>query len=135
MKSIVVIGLVLGIATGCTTTSKTKKEKIKTSDVYKKSAVVESISGGTVVQQLSRSKWIQVREETKDEYLKIYGAMGAKEWNIAINESKNLLRKKPKNRVALTNLATAYAMKKKLRKSSLLWKVIREISWFACRYT
>ena len=86
MKSIVVIGLVLGIATGCTTTSKTKKRKLKTSDVYKKSAVVESISGGTVVQQLSRSKWIQVREETKDEYLKIYGAMGAKEWNIAINE-------------------------------------------------
>ena len=53
MKSIVVIGLVLGIATGCTTTSKTKKRKLKTSDVYKKSAVVESISGGTVVQQLS----------------------------------------------------------------------------------
>lgn len=118
MKSIVVIGLVLGIATGCTTTSKTKKRMLKTSDVYKKSAVVESISGGTVVQQLSRSKWIQVREETKDEYLKIYGAMGAKEWNIAINESKNLLRKKPKNRVALTNLATAYAMKRNYEKAA-----------------
>ena len=106
----------LSIATGCSTTGKTKKRKLKTSDVYKKSAVVESIAGGTVVQQLSRSKWIQVREETKDEYLKIYGALGAKEWNIAINESKKLLRKKPKNRIALTNLSTTYAMKKIIKK-------------------
>ena len=91
MRSLLVIGLVFGMTTACTTTSKSKKSKIKSSDVYKKSAVVESIAGGTVVQQLSRSKWIQVREETKDEYLKIYGALGAKEWNVAINESKKLL--------------------------------------------
>lgn len=116
----------LSVATGCSTTSKSKKKKLKTSDVYQKSAVVESIAGGTVVKQLSRSKWIQVREETQDEYLKIYGALGAKEWNIAINESKKLLRKKPKNRIALTNLATAYAMKKNYDKAAYYGKLLEK---------
>ena len=126
MKSLLLIGLMLTLATACSTTGKPKKKKLKTSDVYTKAAVVESIAGGTVVQQLSRSKWIQVREETKDENLKIYAAMGAKEWNIAINESKKLLRKKPKNRIALTNLATAYAMKRNYEKAAYYGKLLEK---------
>ena len=51
------------------------KEKLKTSDVYKKSAVVESIAGGTLYNNYQLSGF---RLEKKlDEYLD-HGALGAK---------------------------------------------------------
>ena len=37
---------------------------------------------------------------------------------VAINESKSLLRKSPKDEIALTNLATAYAMKRDYERAS-----------------
>ena len=42
------------------------------------------------------------------------------------NESRDLLIKKPKNRIALTNLATAYAMKRNYEKASYYGKLLEK---------
>lgn len=78
---------------------------------YDRSQIVHQTSGRNVVTHLDRDFWIETRQTSNNEHMKLYSGLGMKEWDVAINDARLYLRDHPNDRVALTVLATALAMK------------------------
>lgn len=78
----------------------------------KKSGAVVHHSGHSrpSVTKLDRDSWIEIRKSSKDDYTKMYAALGAGEWDVAIADARNYLASHPKDVHALTVLATSLAM-------------------------
>lgn len=73
--------------------------------------VVHQTSGKTLMKQISRDRWVEVKNTTKNEHLKLYANLGAAEWDVAVADARNYLQKNPGDEVGLTVLALALTMK------------------------
>lgn len=73
--------------------------------------IVYQTSGKSLMQQISRDKWVSIRSSSKNEYMKLYASLGAAEWDVAITDARNFLQNNPKDEVGLTVLSLALTMK------------------------
>jgi tetratricopeptide (TPR) repeat protein len=90
-------------------------------DAKKKDARIES-GEMVVVQQagarkpliskFDREQWVSIRRNTNKSHIKAYAALAAGEWEVAIKEAHAYLKTTPKDKVALTILASSLIMQK-----------------------
>jgi tetratricopeptide (TPR) repeat protein len=64
------------------------------------------------MRKLDRDAWVQIRNSTKNEHIRLYAALGAAEWDVAVSDARAFLQNRPQDEVALTVLAIGLAMKK-----------------------
>jgi len=119
----VVLGLCLISLNACTTlrgtdspSSESRKGASKLS--YNKTPIVQQTNGRNIMRKLDRDVWVEIRNSTKNEHIKLYGAMGAGEWDVAIADAHAYLQNRPQDEVAMTVLAISLAMKKNFSLSS-----------------
>lgn len=74
--------------------------------------VVQQTNGNEVMTQIDRETWVQLRKAANSDEVKLYATLGAKEWEVAASDARSYLRENPKNKTALTVLATSLAMQK-----------------------
>lgn len=86
--------------------------------------IVHQTSGSEVMTQIDRDYWVQLSKKTNDDRTRLYAILGTKDWNLAVQESRNYLKKKPRDRSALTVLAIGLAMQKKYKLAAYYAKVI-----------
>ncbi|MBF0441841.1 MAG: tetratricopeptide repeat protein [Oligoflexales bacterium] len=102
------------ITSACTTLSRNNNEEshadIVGKDTYGESVVMQSRSKSPVISKLDRDSWIHIRKNTKDDHLRLYAVLGAREFRVAIEESRAYLQKHPRDLVAMEVLSTALAM-------------------------
>ncbi|WP_176736976.1 tetratricopeptide repeat protein [Oligoflexus tunisiensis] len=79
---------------------------------YSKAPIVHQTSGHTIMRKLNRDNWVQIRNSTKSEHIRLYAALGAAEWDVAVSDARVYLQNHPQDEVALTVLALGLAMKK-----------------------
>jgi cytochrome c-type biogenesis protein CcmH/NrfG len=112
LKKILLVSSIL-LATACSTTGgssgsgKPGEAKLD----FEQQPIVLQTSGKTLMKQISRDRWINVRNSTKNEHVKLYANLGAAEWDVAIADARNYLQNHPQDEVALTALALALTMK------------------------
>jgi tetratricopeptide (TPR) repeat protein len=95
--------------TACTTTSGDQKGV----DVAMSQPIVQQVgSSKPAVANLKRDSWVEIRKSSDSQIVKMYAALGASEWNVAISDARAYLEKKPKDLDALTVLAIGLAMNK-----------------------
>jgi tetratricopeptide (TPR) repeat protein len=78
---------------------------------YDQAPIVHQTNGKDILTRLSREGWIQKRKTASSDQMRLYSSLGTREWDVAINDARAYLQDHPKDRVALTVLATALAMK------------------------
>ncbi len=103
------------LSTSCATLSRLgKEEKVPavTRLSYSKDPIVQQTSGRDILRKLDRETWVDIRNSTKDEYIRLYATLGTGEWDVAISDARAYLQKQPKDEVALTVLSLGLAMKK-----------------------
>ncbi|MBC7531668.1 MAG: hypothetical protein H7318_08830 [Oligoflexus sp.] len=112
-KKIILVSSIL-LAPACNTTGgdtgpggKVVEPKLDFAD----KPIVLQTSGKTLMRQISRDRWVAVRNTTKSEHVKLYANLGAAEWDVAITDSRNYLQNHPQDEVGLTVLALALTMK------------------------
>jgi tetratricopeptide (TPR) repeat protein len=109
------MSLVLASLTACTTLSQLREEKkvpAVTRLTYSKDPIVQQTSGRDILRKLDRETWVEIRNTSKDEYIRLYATLGTGEWDVAVSDARAMLQKQPKDEVALTVLSLALAMKK-----------------------
>lgn len=74
--------------------------------------VVQQTNGNEVMTQIDRETWVQLRKAANSQEVKLYATLGAKEWEVAASDARAYLSANPKNKTALTVLATSLAMQK-----------------------
>lgn len=74
--------------------------------------IVQQTNGNEVMTQIDRETWVQLRKAANSQEVKLYATLGAKEWEVAASDARAYLRDNPKNKTALTVLATSLAMQK-----------------------
>ena len=93
------------LAVSCETTrSRSSSSSYKTLHVHQ-------TNGEDVITELNRDRWVQIRKTTKSDHTKLYAGLGAREWDVAIADSRAYLADHPGDFVALRVLSTALAMK------------------------
>ncbi|MBC7660757.1 MAG: hypothetical protein H7249_13760 [Chitinophagaceae bacterium] len=111
-KVILAISTLLAL-TACQTTGSTpaagRAGEPKTD--YANKPIVLQTSGKTLMRQVSRDRWVQIRNSTKNEYTRLYADLGAGEWAAATIDSRNYLQNHPSDEVALTVLSLALTMR------------------------
>ncbi|MCX6132112.1 MAG: tetratricopeptide repeat protein, partial [Proteobacteria bacterium] len=97
----------------CTTLSQQPNENRKgASDLlYNKTPIVHQTSGRNIMQKLDRDAWVEIRKSSRSDHIKLYAALGAAEWDIAVHDARSYLQEHPQDEVALTVLAISLAMK------------------------
>ncbi|MFW7379634.1 MAG: tetratricopeptide repeat protein [Oligoflexus sp.] len=78
---------------------------------YDRAQIVHQTTGRDVLSHMGRDYWVQVRKTADSDQMRLYASLGTKDWDVAINDARAYLKDHPKDRVALTVLATALAMK------------------------
>lgn len=107
-----VVGLLI---TNCTTIAGFKFDEEK-----KVAADDRAIDAGVIVQQtgsnqpaiakMDRDAWVEVRKSAKSDYVKMYAALGAQDFEVAKTEARSYLATHPRDLHALNVLATSLAM-------------------------
>ncbi len=110
----IILGLSIVSLSACTTLSGTnpgdaRKGASKLS--YSKSPIVHQTNGRNIMRKLDRDAWVEIRNSSKSEHVKLYGALGAAEWDVAVQDAHTYLQNHPQDEVALTVLAISLAMK------------------------
>lgn len=112
-----VLLLTTAVLNGCTTTGfkfdEEKKQPPASAEVrIKQSGSMVQHSGHSVpaVTKLDRDSWVEIRKSTKDEHIKMYAALGAGEWDVAITDARHYIATHPKDVHSLIVLATSLAM-------------------------
>ncbi len=127
MWSKIVLSMSLASLTACTTLSQLREEK-KVPAVarlnYSKDPIVQQTSGRDILRKLDRETWVEIRNTTKDDYIRLYATLGTGEWDVAVNDARAYLQKQPKDEVALTVLSLALAMKKNYSLSAYYAKLL-----------
>lgn len=109
----IILTLGLAVTAACSTTgSQSGGAAGKTAPLgFADQPIVHQTSGKILMNQISRDKWISVKNSTKNEYLKLYANLGAAEWDVAIADARNFLQNNPGDEVGLTVLSLALTMK------------------------
>lgn len=106
-----VVGLLI---TNCTTIGfKFDEEKKVAADDRAIDAgviVQQTGSGQTAIGKMDRDGWVEVRKSAKSDYVKMYAALGAQDFEVAKTEARAYLTRHPRDLHALNVLATALAM-------------------------
>lgn len=129
MRAIFLIGLSFYGLTGCVTTQSTKSSSPKISSeslVYSKTPIVQQTSGKSILKKLDRDNWIQLRNSSKNEHMKLYATLGAGEWDVAAQDARAYLQAHPRDEVGLTVLALALSMKKNYSLAAYYAKLLEE---------
>ncbi len=124
------LGLSLFALTACVTSqeSRPKKERAQASSlVFNKSPIVQQTSGRSILRKLDRDTWIQVRNSTKDEHIKLYATLGAGEWDVSIADARAYLQAHPRDEVGITVLALALSMKRNYSLAAYYAKLLDEL--------
>jgi tetratricopeptide (TPR) repeat protein len=79
---------------------------------YSKAPIVHQTNGQNIMRKLDRDSWVEIRNSTKNEHIRLYAALGAGEWDVAVSDSRAYLQTHPQDEVALTVLAIGLSMKK-----------------------
>lgn len=79
---------------------------------YSKAPIVHQTNGQNIMRKLDRDSWVEIRNSTKNEHVRLYAALGAAEWDVAISDARTYLQTRPQDEVALTVLAIGLAMKR-----------------------
>jgi tetratricopeptide (TPR) repeat protein len=100
----------------------------KEAEIGKKGSmpIVQQTSGSEVMTQVDRDYWVQLRKKSNNDHTKLYAILGTKDWSAAVEESRNYLKKKPRDRVAMTVLAIGLAMQKNYKLAAYYAKVIEK---------
>lgn len=112
-KTIILVSSI-GLAMACSTPGSTSGGSSKASGPkldFEDQPIVLQTSGKTLMRQISRDRWIAIRNSTKSEQVKLYANLGAAEWDVAITDARNYLQNHPQDEVGLTVLALALTMK------------------------
>ncbi len=105
--SLLISGSFLGSA--CSTTGD-KGGKAPALD-FASQPIVHQTSGKTLMKQISRDRWVAIRNSTKSEQMKLYANLGAVEWDVAVADARSYLQNHPGDEVGLTVLSLALTMK------------------------
>lgn len=99
--------LILGFLASCTSTEPKSelKEVVLTSPVIQHPGLQNNI-----MSEVSRSQWLQVRKGQNAAQAKLYASLGARAFDVAIQDARNYLAKNPKDFNGLVVLATGLAM-------------------------
>ncbi len=73
--------------------------------------IVLQTSGKTLIKQIPRDRWVQIRNGAKDEHVKLYANLGTGDWDVAIADARGYLQNHPADETGITVLALALAMK------------------------
>jgi tetratricopeptide (TPR) repeat protein len=79
---------------------------------YSKAPIVHQTNGQNIMRKLDRDSWVEIRNSTKNEHIRLYAALGAAEWDVAISDARTYLQTRPQDEVAMTVLAIGLAMKR-----------------------
>lgn len=79
---------------------------------YSKAPIVHQTNGQNIMRKLDRDSWVEIRNSTKNEHIRLYAALGAGEWDVAVSDARAYLQNHPQDEVALTVLAIGLSMKK-----------------------
>lgn len=104
-KTLLLSTLIIGLQTACVSLSGSDDKK-----AYDQPHFVHQTTGKDVLTRMSRDHWIEVRKSASSERMKLYATLATKDWQVAGNDARAFLREHPKDRVALSVLATALAM-------------------------
>jgi cytochrome c-type biogenesis protein CcmH/NrfG len=107
------LALSLTLATACSTTddgADLDSGKPLPLD-FSERPIVHQTTGKTLMKQISRDRWVAVRNSTKNEHMRLYANLGAAEWDVAVTDARNYLQNHPGDEVGLTVLALALTMK------------------------
>ncbi len=88
---------------------------------------VHQTNGIDVLTELDRDYWLQTRKSTSKEQLRLYSALGLREWDVAIADARIHLETHPGDYVALSVLSTALAMKQNFNLASYYAKLIDKL--------
>lgn len=109
-KKIILVSSLL-LATACNTTGTGGDKGTDAKLDFADKPIVLQTSGKTLMKQITRDRWVAIRNSTKSEHIKLYADLGAAEWDAGITDSRNYLQNHPQDEVALTVLALALTMK------------------------
>ncbi len=111
LLTLVAIGLAVS---ACTTIG------FKFDEEKKVAADERALNAGIIVQQtgsnqpsiarMDRDHWVEIRKSAKNDYVKMYAALGAQDFDVAKGEARAYLASHPRDFNALTVLATSLAM-------------------------
>jgi tetratricopeptide (TPR) repeat protein len=79
---------------------------------YGKAPIVHQTNGQNIMRKIDRDSWVQIRNSTKNEHIRLYAALGAAEWDVAVSDARVYLQTHPQDEVALTVLSIGLAMKR-----------------------
>ena len=118
-NTILAMGVILS-STACVTS--------QSSDVSRQAdnIHVHQTSGEDVLTELNRNHWVSIRNSTGSDDMKLYSALGTREWDIAIQDARTHLRQKPKSLAALQVLSVALAMKQNYSLSAYYGRLIEK---------
>ncbi|HYX34848.1 MAG TPA: tetratricopeptide repeat protein [Oligoflexus sp.] len=111
-----ILGLGILALPACTTTSggtsSSEARRGASTLSYSKAPIVHQTNGRNIMRKLDRDSWVEIRNSTKSEHIKLYAALGAGEWDVAVSDARTYLQSHPQDEVALTVLAIGLSMKK-----------------------
>ncbi len=110
----ILIATSLLLAHGCNTTGTTSNASKEVSGIkmgFAEDPIVLQTSGKTLMKQISRDRWVSLRNSSKSELVRLYANLGAAEWDIAIADARKYLENHPQDETAITVLALALTMK------------------------
>ncbi len=128
MLKLIVLTLSLAQLTACVTTSETKAKKREgaANILYSDVPIVHQTSGRSIMREISRDSWVQIRNATKSEHTRLYAALGAAEWDVAISDARAYLQLHPRDEVGLTVLSLGLAMKHNYSLAAYYAKLLEE---------
>lgn len=111
-----ILGLGILALPACTTTgggsaSSEEARRGASKLAYSKAPIVHQTNGRNIMRKLDRDSWVEIRNSTKSEHIKLYAALGTGEWDVAIADARLFLQNHPQDEVALTVLAIGLSMK------------------------
>lgn len=109
-----ILSLGLMITQACSTTGSSPRTPADSKAVplgFAEQPIVHQTSGKTLMKQISRDQWVNTRNSTKNEHLKLYANLGAAEWDVAVADARSFLQNNPGDEVGLTVLSLALTMK------------------------
>ncbi|MGE0174805.1 MAG: tetratricopeptide repeat protein [Oligoflexales bacterium] len=120
--------LVLGasLLTGCTLFGGKNANEVVVAGSKPQTIVQHVGHDKPVISKLDRDSWVEIRKSSDNAVKKMYAALGAREWNVAITDARAYLAKKPKDFDALTVLAVGLAMDKQLSLASYYANLIEK---------
>lgn len=119
--------IMLGVSCTTLNTSRSSKQSFFSKSPANQGVyVVNAGSKYSVMAKLDRASWVQLRRTTKSDKMRLYSALGTKEWDIAIQDSRSFLAKNPKDKDGLVVLSTALAMSGQYKLAAYYAKLIKK---------